>query len=256
MSDGFDDLDATEKAGIGAALYRCRALAAKIANELRNKRPEHFVDRWSLADIHASLERNREIRAASCVQNPRHRTGQTIALRKGTERLRPNLEERLFDSIGPVPVVLTHPLDKQELTFGGRFIRNAVGGTRWNLKSFADREPVAVIRTPGLDGELTSQNEIMVRALAVIMPGNDIAIGQRKDTNLNVRADNDGLDAFHLVVRHLDVFRPNQGMFGISMVPMTRRENRQPALPAAARVWRAGRLRRIAEQRENSSRFN
>jgi hypothetical protein len=77
-----------------------------------------------------------------------------------------------------------------------------MGGTRWNLKSFADREPVAMIRTPGLDGELTSQHEIMVRALAVIMPGNDIAIGQRKDTNLNVRADNDGLDAFHLVVGH------------------------------------------------------
>ena len=58
MSDGFDDLDATEKAGIGAALYRCRALAAKIANELRNKRPEHFFDKLSLADIHASLERD------------------------------------------------------------------------------------------------------------------------------------------------------------------------------------------------------
>ena len=56
MSDGFDDRDATEKPGIGAALYRCRALAAKIANELRNKRPEHFVDRLPLADIHASLE--------------------------------------------------------------------------------------------------------------------------------------------------------------------------------------------------------
>jgi hypothetical protein len=57
MSDEFDGLDATEKAGIGAALIRCRALAAKIANELRNKRPEHFVDKLSLADIHASLER-------------------------------------------------------------------------------------------------------------------------------------------------------------------------------------------------------
>jgi hypothetical protein len=57
----------------------------------------------------------------------------------------------------------------------------------------------------------------MVRALAVIMPGNDISVGQRKDTNLNVRADNDGFDAFHLVVGHLDAFRPNQGMFGISI---------------------------------------
>ena len=57
MSDEFDGLAATEKAGIGATLNRCRALAAKIANGLRDKRPEHFVDGLSLADIHASLER-------------------------------------------------------------------------------------------------------------------------------------------------------------------------------------------------------
>src|SRR5215472_5131232 len=57
MSDEFDGLDATEKTGIRAALIRCRVLAAKIANDLRNKRPEHFVDKLSLADIHTSLER-------------------------------------------------------------------------------------------------------------------------------------------------------------------------------------------------------
>jgi len=56
MSDEFDGLDATASAGIGAELNRCRVLAAKIANELRNKRPEHFVDTSSLGDIHASLE--------------------------------------------------------------------------------------------------------------------------------------------------------------------------------------------------------
>ena len=56
MSDEFDGLDATETAGVGAALNRCRVLAAKIANELRNKRPEHFVDTLSLVDIHACLE--------------------------------------------------------------------------------------------------------------------------------------------------------------------------------------------------------
>ena len=61
MSDEFDGLDATEKAGIGAALIRCRALAAKIANELRTKRPEHFVDKFSLADVHASLERAADV---------------------------------------------------------------------------------------------------------------------------------------------------------------------------------------------------
>ena len=61
MSDEFEGLDASEKAGIERALNRCRALAAKIANELRNKSPEHFVDNLSLADIHALLERAADV---------------------------------------------------------------------------------------------------------------------------------------------------------------------------------------------------
>ena len=55
VSDEFDGLDATEKAGIEAALNRCRALAAEIARELRNKRSDH-VDKLSLADLCASLK--------------------------------------------------------------------------------------------------------------------------------------------------------------------------------------------------------
>jgi hypothetical protein len=61
MSDELDGLDATEKAGIEAALNRCRGLAAEIASELRNKRSGHFVDKLSLADFYASLERAAEI---------------------------------------------------------------------------------------------------------------------------------------------------------------------------------------------------
>jgi hypothetical protein len=57
MSDEFDGLDATEKAAIEGALNRCRDLAAQIESELRNKRPKHFVDKLSLADFYASLER-------------------------------------------------------------------------------------------------------------------------------------------------------------------------------------------------------
>ena len=56
MSHEFDGLDATEKAGIEGALNRCRDLAAQIASELRNTRPEYFVDTLSLADFYASLE--------------------------------------------------------------------------------------------------------------------------------------------------------------------------------------------------------
>ena len=65
MSDEFDSLDVIEKAGIGAALNRCRVLAAKIANELRNKRPEHF-DKLSLADFYASLEHAARVLEQEC----------------------------------------------------------------------------------------------------------------------------------------------------------------------------------------------
>ena len=54
MSYDFDGLDATEKAGIGTELNRCRLAT-------RNKRPEHFVDKLSLADVHASLERAADV---------------------------------------------------------------------------------------------------------------------------------------------------------------------------------------------------
>jgi glutathione S-transferase len=57
MSDEFHSLDAIEKAAVEAALNRCRALAAQIESELHNKKPEHFVDDLSLADVHVSLER-------------------------------------------------------------------------------------------------------------------------------------------------------------------------------------------------------
>jgi hypothetical protein len=56
MSNEAGGLDVIEKAAVETELNRCRVLAAKIANELRNKRPEHFVDTSSLGDIHASLE--------------------------------------------------------------------------------------------------------------------------------------------------------------------------------------------------------
>jgi hypothetical protein len=55
-----------EKVGTKAALARCRMLADWIASDLREKKPEHFVNILSLAEFQASLER-----AASVLeQNP------------------------------------------------------------------------------------------------------------------------------------------------------------------------------------------
>src|SRR5260370_37874043 len=62
-----------EKAGMEAALDRCRMLVDRIASDLREKKSEHFVNILSLAEFHASLER-----AASVLeQNPDVR-GQSV----------------------------------------------------------------------------------------------------------------------------------------------------------------------------------
>jgi hypothetical protein len=50
-------LSAIERAGTEAALNRCRALAQRIQCDLRNRKPEHFVDVMSLADFQVALER-------------------------------------------------------------------------------------------------------------------------------------------------------------------------------------------------------
>ena len=71
MSDEFDSLH--EKAAVETELNRCRVLAAKIANELRNKKPEHFVERWFLADIHSSLERAADVLSTLKDSQARHR---------------------------------------------------------------------------------------------------------------------------------------------------------------------------------------
>jgi len=51
MSDEVDRRHGIEKAAMENVLNRSHVLAANIANELRNTRPEHFVDTLSLADI-------------------------------------------------------------------------------------------------------------------------------------------------------------------------------------------------------------
>jgi hypothetical protein len=56
MSDKFKSLDANERAALESTLYRCRALVGRIGEELRKKKPEHFVDERSLADFHDALE--------------------------------------------------------------------------------------------------------------------------------------------------------------------------------------------------------
>src|SRR5215467_15952032 len=69
MSDEFDRLHRIEKAARESVLqHRSRVLAAKIANELRNKRPSDFVDEFSLADIYYSLEHVADVLSTEMVR--------------------------------------------------------------------------------------------------------------------------------------------------------------------------------------------
>lgn len=64
-------LSAIEKAGTEAALNRCRALAHRIHCDLRNKKPEHFVDVWALADFQVALERAASVLEQKCRRSVR-----------------------------------------------------------------------------------------------------------------------------------------------------------------------------------------
>jgi hypothetical protein len=70
VSDKSGGLDAIETAAMEAALSRCRALVRQIQSKLRNKRPEHFVDKLSLADFCASVEKAADVLNRSVVSRP------------------------------------------------------------------------------------------------------------------------------------------------------------------------------------------
>ena len=83
MSDKFESLGANEKAALESTLYRCRALVGRIGEELRKKKPEHFVDESSLADLHASLEHAAwvlEQKKRRAKERSRRRPGASLAL--------------------------------------------------------------------------------------------------------------------------------------------------------------------------------
>jgi hypothetical protein len=83
MSDKFESLDANEKAALESTLYRCRALVGRIGEELRKKKPDHFVDERSLEDLHASLEHAvwvLEQKTAKGYERSRRRPGALLAL--------------------------------------------------------------------------------------------------------------------------------------------------------------------------------
>jgi hypothetical protein len=77
VSDESDGLDAIEKAAMEAALNRSR-LVGQIQSKLRNKRPKHFVDKLSLADFFASIEKAADILKQKRRQSVRTRPASAV----------------------------------------------------------------------------------------------------------------------------------------------------------------------------------
>ena len=88
VSDEFDGLDAIDKAAMEAALNRCRALVRQIQSKLRNKRPEHFVDKLSLADFCASVEKAADVLKQRRRQSVRTRSAPAMKGSKARSRQR------------------------------------------------------------------------------------------------------------------------------------------------------------------------
>jgi hypothetical protein len=78
VSDESDGLDAIEKAAMEAALNRCRALVRQIQSKLRDKRPKHFVDKLSVADFCASIERAADVLKQKRRQSVRTRPASAV----------------------------------------------------------------------------------------------------------------------------------------------------------------------------------
>jgi hypothetical protein len=88
VSDESDGLDAIEKAAMEAALNRCRTLVRQIQSKLRDKRSEHFVDKLSLADFCASVERAADVLKQKRRQSVRTRSAPALKGSKPRSRQR------------------------------------------------------------------------------------------------------------------------------------------------------------------------
>ena len=88
VSAESDRLDAIEKAAMEAALNRCRALVRQIQSKLRNKRPEHSVDKLSLGDFCASVETAADLLKQKRRQSVRTRPAAAVKGSKARSRRR------------------------------------------------------------------------------------------------------------------------------------------------------------------------
>ena len=76
-----------------------------------------------------------------------------------------------------------------------------MGGSRHDLMAVSDVEHVLLVGSPRPDTQRPAQDKVVVGALAVIMPRNELARCQRENARLNVRARHDKLHVLDGVVR-------------------------------------------------------
>jgi hypothetical protein len=85
-------------------------------------------------------------------------------------------------------IVLANTLEEKELTIRRPSVRDEMRGSRYNLIAAADLKHALIIGISGINCQRASQNEVVIRTLAVVMPRNDVTGRQCEDARLNVDA--------------------------------------------------------------------
>ena len=98
-------------------------------------------------------------------------------------------------------IVLANTLEEKELTIRRPSVRDEMRGSRRNLIAAADLKHALIIGISGINCQRASQNEVVIRTLAVVMPRNDVTGRQCEDARLNIRSDHNRLDIFDGIIR-------------------------------------------------------
>ena len=119
-----------------------------------------------------------------------------------------NCESRALDSANilhrisnPVKIVLTHSLEQQEAAIGFPSVGDPVRPFGGNRVAVTDVDSPMIARSTGFDGKLAGKTEIPVGHLAVIMPRDNIARGQRVEARADIAPRDNRLDVLHVVIR-------------------------------------------------------
>src|SRR6516165_4051227 len=107
-----------------------------------------------------------------------------------------------FRRLDLVPIIFADALDQKKLAVGFQLVRNPMRRAWPNFEALADSKRVVLEWPPGFDCQSTLQHKIVVGALTVKVPGDNLFRSQREDADSYIRTHNNRLNILHRIVRH------------------------------------------------------